>query len=308
MAALLCFGNLQFDILCREVVSLPAPGEIRPIASIDFALSGNAGSMSAVLARLGIAVDIAGYCGADMIGEHMRRMLEEVGVGTEKLLRHPTAGTGTSVITLAPGGERSILIVNGANDLIDLEAVPDAWLQDVELLVVQSVFLLPQFTGERIRQLFARARARNARTLLNICWDGAGRGLAFLKPALEETDYFVLNNDEGRQLTGQSEPTAILAALRSHTKAALILTLGPQGCCVQQDGQVTSIPALPVEAVDSTGAGDSFIAGLCAGLLTGRSLSASARLGCVTASFAVTGPGAYPRTPSLAEISQRFGV
>ncbi len=125
-ATVLCFGNLQLDVLCRTVLTLPPPGELHMIDAIDFALSGNGGNVAAALSRLGVEVELAGYTGADMIGEHSRATLANLGVVTDKLLRHPTASTGTSVITLSPGGERSIIFVNGANALFDLDTVPKA--------------------------------------------------------------------------------------------------------------------------------------------------------------------------------------
>jgi ribokinase len=125
IATVLCFGNLQLDVLCRTVMVLPPPGELHMIDAIDFALSGNGGNVAAAPGRLGLEVELAGYSGAEIIGEQLRVTLAAMGVGTYKLLRHPTASTGISVITLSPSGERSVIFVNGANALLDLDAVPD---------------------------------------------------------------------------------------------------------------------------------------------------------------------------------------
>jgi sugar/nucleoside kinase (ribokinase family) len=102
IATVLCFGNLQLDVLCRTVTALPPPGELHMIDAIDFALSGNGGNVAAALGRLGLEVELAGYSGAEIIGEQLRVTLAAMGVGTDKLLRHPTASTGISVITLSP--------------------------------------------------------------------------------------------------------------------------------------------------------------------------------------------------------------
>lgn len=302
MADVLCFGNLQFEVLCRTLTELPAPGALHAIDAIDLALSGNGGNVAAALGRLGISVALAGYSGADTIGEGFRQTLAALGVSVETLPRHPTAGTGTSVTALAPNGERSVLFVNGANALFDLDAVPDAWFEGVRVIYVGSIFVLPQFTGEAVGRLLRRARARGAATVLNVCWDAKGQGLPFLRPALAETDYFILSRDEGRQLTGEDDPARMIAALEAATSCRVALTLGADGCLVHGDEGIERIPAVPVAAVDCTGAGDSFVAGFIAGLVGGRSLAGCARLGCRVASFAVTGPGAYPRIPALGEV------
>jgi sugar/nucleoside kinase (ribokinase family) len=300
---ILCFGNLQLDVLCRTVTELPPPGQLRAIEGIDLVLSGNGGNVAMVLGRLGLAVELAGYSGADVVGEQLRAMLAANGVGTAKLLRHPSAGTGTSVITLTPQGERSVIFVNGANACFDLTSVPDAWLDDLQLLYVGSIFVLPQFSGTAVAALFARARARGITTVLNICWDADGRGLPFLAPALRKTDYFILNYDEGRLLTGEEQPERIIERLEAVTAGSVVLTLGERGCCLRQGGRWQYVPARPVQATDCTGAGDSFTAGFIAGLVAGWPAVACAHAGCYVAALAVTGPGTYTRIPPFSEVA-----
>lgn len=302
MAQVLCFGNLQFDILCRPVTSLPTPGTLQKIDAIDFALSGNGGNVAAALGRLGISTALAGYSGADLIGEQLRLTLTDLTVDISYLLRHPTAGTGTSVITLSPDGERSVLFVNGANAFFDLDTVPDSWFTNQKFVAVTAIFVLPQFTGEAVGRLFTRAHAAGCTTILNICYDGEQKGLPFLLPALKATDYFILNFTEGCQLTEEVLPQAIISNLERYTSGRVILTRGADGCCLRGPHGVQGISAVPVTAIDSTGAGDSFVAGFIAGLVQGRSILDCAHLGCKTAAFAVTGPGAYPRIPPLTEI------
>src|SRR5712691_6003554 len=304
IATVLCFGNLQLDVLCRTVTALPPPGELHMIDAIDFALSGNGGNVAAAVGRLGLEVELAGYSGAEIIGEQLRVTLAAMGVGTDKLLRHPTASTGISVITLSPSGERSVIFVNGDNALLDLDAVPDTWLHGRRVVSVGSIFALPQFTGEAVGRLFVRAKAHGATTVLNICWDADGRGLPFLKSALAEADYFMLSYDEGRHLTGHKLPERILNTLEAYTHGTVVLTLGADGCCLRGPDGLQRIPALSVEAIDCTGAGDSFVAGFIAGVVEGRSVYDCAHLGCQVAAFAVTGPGSYPRIPTLAEVDQ----
>jgi len=303
MVDVLCFGNLQCDVLCRTVDAWPVPGELRMVGGIDVALSGNGGNVASALARLGVPVELAGYSGADAVGEGFRATLSALGVGLDKLGRHSTASTGISCIAVAPSGERSIVFVNGANALFDLDAVPDTWFAGVRVVSLSAVFLLPQFTGEAIARLFARAHACGAVTLLKTAWDADGRGLRFLGPALALVDYLIANRDEGRQLTGLMTGEAIVGALGAHTGGVIIVTLGADGCLIRAEtGELQYVPAVDVVAVDSTGAGDAFVAGFIAGLHEGRSTLACARLGCRVAAYAVTGPGAYPRIPLLRDI------
>lgn len=136
MSDVLIFGNLQLDVLCRTITSWPVPGELRKIDSVDFALSGNGGNVAMALARLGTKVSLAGYSGADMIGEQFRATLTAEGVSLDALARHPSLGTGTSFVAVSDTGERSVLYVNGANEAFDLDTVPDEWLGEARFVAV----------------------------------------------------------------------------------------------------------------------------------------------------------------------------
>lgn len=307
MGDVLCFGNLQLDVLCRPISRLPAPGSLARVETIELALSGNGGNVAAALGRLGISVDLAGFRGADPVGDAFAATLHGLGVGTATLPRHPSSGSGTSVIALAPNGERTVLFVNGANALFALDTVPDTWLENRRLVSLSSVFVLPQFTGEAVGALFARARAAGAHTLLNTSWAVDGQRLDSLTPALAHTDTLVLSFDEGRQLTGLATPMAVHDAAAERTAGEVVLTLGAAGCAFRDQGAWRQLPAEPVAATDCTGAGDSFVAGTIAGILRGLPLVARARLGNLVASYAVTGPGSYPRIPTLADLEQVHG-
>ncbi len=87
-------------------------------------------------------------------------------------------------------------------------------------------------------------------------------------------DYLIANRDEGRQLTGLMTAEAIVGALGAHTGGVIIVTLGADGCLIRAEtGELQYVPAVDVVAVDSTGAGDAFVAGFIAGLHEGRSTS-----------------------------------
>jgi sugar/nucleoside kinase (ribokinase family) len=87
------------------------------------------------------------------------------------------------------------------------------------------------------------------------------------------------------------------------TSGTIILTLGAEGCCFRTESGMERIPAVPVHATDTTGAGDSFVAGFIAGLIRRLPLRDCVQLGCQVAAYAVTGTGAYHRIPRYKEES-----
>lgn len=305
MPEVLCIGNIQFDVLARPVVALPQPGTLARVEEIRFSLGGNGMNTAAGLARLGIPTALFGIVSRDFLGDHALAQLAVAGVEPSAVARHPSAGSGVSLIAVAPDGERSITFTNGANDLFRLEDVPDDLLRKVRVLCVGSVFVLPQLTGEALARLFQRARAAGVTTVLDVCWDGEGRGLPFVAPCLPYTDHFAPSLEEGRQLTGRDEPAAIAAALLSAGARGVGLKLDARGCYMADAAGGVHVPTAPLEAADSTGAGDTWLAGLVAGLLQGLPLPECGRLANRVAAFAVTGPGCWERVPPLASLWQK---
>src|SRR5438034_5543991 len=150
MPDVLCIGNIQFDVLARPLVALPRPGTLARVEEIRFSLGGNGMNTAAGLAQLGIPTALFGMVSRDFMGDHALAQLALAGVDNAAVERHPTAGSGVSLIAVAPDGERSITFTNGANECFRLEDVPAALLGDARILFVGSVFVLPQLTGEAL--------------------------------------------------------------------------------------------------------------------------------------------------------------
>ena len=140
------------------------------------------------------------------------------------------------------------------------------------------------------------------------------RGLTiFLNPApmdervagypLEKVDYFIINEIEGRDLSGATDAQTILAAMRRRfPEAATLLTLGEQGLCYADQYTSLVVPAEKVHAVDTTAAGDTFIGFFIAQKLAGQSVEACLRTACHAAAICVTRPGAADSIPHLQEV------
>jgi sugar/nucleoside kinase (ribokinase family) len=307
VADVLCIGNIQFDVLARPVVQLPQPGTLARVEEIRFSLSGNGVNTAAGLARLGVSTTLFGMVSRDFLGDYALAQLAAAGVDTSMVARHPEACSGVSLIAVAPDGERSITFTNGANELFRLDDVPNELLRSVKVLCVGSVFVLPQLTGEALAALFQRARAAGVTTVLDVCWDGEDRGMPFLAPCLPYTDLFAPSLAEAQQLTGRDEPAAMAEALLDAGAAAVGIKLNRDGCCLARPGEEWHVRTTPLAAVDSTGAGDTWMAGLVAGLLAGLPLPECGRLANRAAAYAITGPGCWERLPKLTALTDSDG-
>ena len=144
-------------------------------------------------------------------------------------------------------------------------------------------------------------------TSMNICWDVRGRWLKTLQSALAYTDFIFPNREEGRQLTGETEPAHIAARLREMGVKTVIVKLGAAGCYVESpQGSFTS-PGFAVQSLDTTGAGDCFAAGFLAAICRDPSLPFAARYANATGAFATLGLGAADSAPTVAQLEDFLG-
>jgi len=122
-------------------------------------------------------------------------------------------------------------------------------------------------------------------------WDPTGRW-SRLEPCLPHLDLAVVSLAEGRALSGEVEPPRVADWLRARGVGEVALTMGERGCYVAGETFAGHVPAPAIDAVDGTGAGDAFAAGMLYGKLAGRPLERCARLGCAAGAATVMTVGA----------------
>lgn len=268
-------GSVNMDVF-GYVQRPPEPGET--VIGDRLALSpGGKGANQAVAARrLGAEVRFVGACGGDGFGDVAAAALATEGIDLSGLERVDTP-TGVALILVSRGGENQIVVLPGANALVEgPDPDPDVavWLAQAEV---------PPAAVERT---LAAARSTGSLALVNP--SPAGR----LPPELvRRFDIAIVNQTELEALGAGSPPT-------------VVLTLGAGGARLLPDGP--ALPALPAEVVDTTGAGDALAGALAAGLAAGASLEQALQLGLATASLCVERDGCQPAMPTRAEVQRRL--
>lgn len=251
---------------------------------------GNVATALVAVARLGGRAGFIGWLSDRPEEDASARELEREGVDISGAPRRADAKPIRSVITVAPDGERFI-----AFD----DAVPhgtSASLADA-VLAGAGVLLIDGY-GTDAHDVVARARGLGLAVVADIEWTvGAGTdrliGLA---------DHLVLPLDFARSYVGQGEAVAILAGLWSEDRAAVVLTDGARGAYLRQAGDVVPwhIPAHPVRAVDTTGAGDAFHGAYAFALTQGKRPLDCALYATAAAAISVTGQGGRRALPGHA--------
>jgi len=294
---LLVAGEINPDLIVSGDV-VPVFGQVEKL--VDSAVL-TIGSSSAIFAcgaaRLGLKVAFVGVCGEDMFGKYMLAELQEHGVDVSGVTMLPDQKTGLSII-LARGSDRAILTFPGLIPSLSADAVTDNMLGRARHLHVASYFLQTSLQPG-LPDLFTRAHALGLTTSLDPNWDPTNQWLGF-EGLLKQVDVFLPNEKEALALTGTQNYES--ACRKFSTSGRIVaIKLGAQGAISCHGEIITCLPALPVDVVDTVGAGDSFDAGFLFGFLNGWKIERSLHLAIACGSLSTRAAGGTTSQPTLEE-------
>ncbi|MEX2546233.1 MAG: ribokinase [Chloroflexota bacterium] len=296
----LVVGSVNADLVVR-VRSLPSAGET--VTGGDFAQhhGGKGANQAVAAARLGAHVTFIGAVGDDEFGRAAVDDFQREGVGVSGV-RAGGAPTGVALIVVDDAGENQIAVASGANASVDAAIVEEA-LATGSTTVAGGVYLANfEIADEAV---LAGARIASEAGMKIVINPAPARELPAALLALRPI--LVPNEGEAQALTGEFEPINAARILAARSGAPVVVTLGPQGAVVVEEGNAETVPAPLVEAVDTTGAGDTFAGALAAELAAGSALIDAVRFAVRAASMSVTVPGARGGMPSRAEVEGALG-
>lgn len=283
-------GSINADIFYR-VPHLPMAGETLSAVSMDRGLGGKGANMSVAAARAAGRVVHIGAVGDD--GRWAKDRLTEFGVDTRFI--HVSGVTGHAIINVDESGENSIVLLAGANHEITVEMIGSA-LSEAS---VGDVLLMQNETNAQL------GAARMAKDLgLRVAYAAAPFEVGAVRAVLPYLDYLFVNEVEAEQLADAFGKSVYDLGVEN-----VIVTLGAAGSLWynQSLNQEKRFDAVPVEAVDTTGAGDTFTGYVLAGLDRGMTMEQAVALATKAAALMVTRFGTSDVIPDLKDIQDTFG-
>lgn len=283
---------------CVSVARLPGRGETVLADSVTRSLGGKGANQATALRRLGGEVAIVGCVGWDDFGEAFLDFFRQEGIETGFVHRDRSAPTGMAFPMMLPGGGNAIVAAPSAS-----MRLPEAAVAKAAARIGQAAALLVQLEVPAAAVAAAMAVARQAGVPVFLNPAPAVEGAARLAAG---ADVVIPNEMEAEALTGASIRTpeeALRAAdrLRALGPEVAIVTLGERGAALSAPGIRRVTPAYPVEALDSTGAGDAFCAGLVDARCRGAGWADAVDFACACGALACRGAGAVPWLPTAAE-------
>lgn len=296
MKKILVIGSVNMDLVIRTE-RLPQKGETIRGNGFSTIPGGKGANQAIAAARLGCQVDMIAAVGNDIYGRQLLENLQKNHVGTNGVSMVDT-NSGIAVITVCDG-DNSIILDKGANGTVSFEMIESSrrLLEESDIVVMQ--FEIPLDTVVRTARL---AREMGKFVILN-----PAPAVDFPPELYACADIMIPNETEAEQILGmklEDMEDAKAAVLRLHQLGVKhpVITLGVQGCVYVEDGIARHLPACVVKAVDSTGAGDSFIGGICKGFSDGKTLTESLIYARAVSAITVGRFGATPAFPYHEEV------
>ena len=288
-------------MIVRAADPTPSFGQVeRFVDSIDLVIGSSAAIFACGAARLGLRTAFVGVVGDDPMGRFMLDALRTRGVDVASCRVDHDVPTGASVI-LTSGSDRAILTAPGTMPLLRDEDVPEALVARARHVHVGSVFQLDALRPRLASRLAAAHRA-GLTTSADCNWDPRDTWDGGVLEILGETDVFLPNAGEATRIAGTRDVEAAARTLVAAGPRVVAVKCGREGAiAVERDGTLTRLPSLAVDAVDTTGAGDSFDAGFIAGFLAGLPVRDCLALGVAAGALSTLGIGGTASQPTLPE-------
>lgn len=288
------YGSLNIDYV-YSVDHIAQIGETILSDSLKTFCGGKGLNQSIALAKAGVAVNHAGLIGED--GDILLDICKEYGVDTTYIKKVPAQG-GHTIIQVDKEGRNNIILYGGTNQMQSREYI-DKVLSDF----TAGDYLLLQNEINQLDYIIDKAYEKEMRIVLNPSpFDDKLDKCDFSKIYL-----FLLNEVEGAQFTGESQPDSMIQMFREKLPdSKAVLTLGSEGAVYFDSKVEIRQPIFKTEVIDTTAAGDTFTGFFLAGLLKGFDISETLKIASKAASIAVSRAGAVNSIPMLNEVMESF--
>jgi sugar/nucleoside kinase (ribokinase family) len=298
--AIVVIGDINVDMLGR-VKSWPKPGQDCLAPHLEMHCGGVGANSAMALARWGVDVRLAGCVGRDRFGDYVLEHLARAGVNTRWVHGTSDAMTGFFYINVTPDGERTFFGSRAANGRVEKLTNVRALCKGAAAAHLVGYNFLNPGPARAARKIAREIHARGGWVSLDVGMAPSQQIPEKILQIIPSVDILLLSADEATLLAGAREPRRALAALNKAGAREVVLKLGKSGCLISRNGELQHVPSFDVKMVDSTGAGDAFVAGFLQARLRGWPLEEAALAATAAGAAAVSFLGAGEKLPGSRE-------
>ena len=305
MNEVICIGMAVTNILAKGVKQIRFGGHTEFVESVSMAVGGDALTQAIVISKLGHQVGLYSMVGMDLQGSYLLNTCKEQGIDVNNVIVSELYPTSTSMVLVTEDGERSFISHKGGT--VDEFCLPESLLsrieRDVKIVSIGSLFCSPKF-DHQIGKLLRTAKDAGALTIADMVPNRGVIGLKEVKSALPFLDYIVPSKEEALLYTEKGNVKDAAEMLMDYGVSNVIVKQGADGAFVLTSESSYTVPVFPSNVVDTTGAGDNFMAGFISGLLRNYKLNDCLELASATASVSIGSIGATTGVNTFEQIQE----
>jgi ribokinase len=294
-------GDINLDIL-GAVDRWPQPGDDCLASHLEMHLGGVAANCALALYRWGVQPRLVGCVGKDEFGKFLTRRLHEHGLDVRWVQSTAAAMTGLVYINVTPDGQRTFFGSRAANTLVRRPPRPHVLFRHAAALHLVGYNFLTPVIESTARYLLKSLHGRGALLSLDVGPEPSRLVPQKILRLASQVDILFANRAESFSLTQERDPRNALRCLLNAGAKNVVLKLGKDGCLIHHEGMVKRVPPFFVKAVDSTGAGDAFVAAFLQARLRGWSQSEAALVANAAGAAAAKIMGAGENLPHRKDI------
>jgi ribokinase len=287
MRQVVTMGDINIDVI-SHIHHYPQKGGEGLAEQGQIYCGGSAANTAIVLGRFGVDVGIIGRVGEDVLAPLALAALDEAGVDGQCIQRDPETITGIILVAVTPDGERTMFGCRGANVRTDPSLLNDDYIAQARIFHLSGYSLLATPQRDAALRALKVAQEAGLTVTADLGLEAVMRVTDRAKAILPQVDILFPSQPEAEYLTDRPDIEEAIEVLLDYGVGVVALKLGKRGCAIGSAGGIFTVPGLAVSPVDTTGAGDSFDAGIILGRLEGWSWRESAlladALGALTAS------------------------
>ena len=288
----LCIGMALVDSIIKGFNPEPVSASGFTAASGTLNVGGEAVNEAVAAAKLGARTGILCSLGQDPAGDMIVRDLEKNGVDTSLVIRDPEHPTPVTTMFVNNDGTRKS-ITNGTHRY---NFHPEKYVEEItkaRAIILGSLFRAPFDDADIIYNVLVNAKNKDILTVADTKLPNFVKlTLDDVKQALPYVDYITPNEDEAKYFTGEEEPGKMADVFLKYGVKNVIIKLGSKGCYYKNADTAIKLDAMKIDAVDATGAGDNFVAGLTTEILNGKSIEEALKFANACGAICTTAVGA----------------
>jgi len=297
-----CLGIIVADVMGKTIEKMPEPGKLEIFEQMELHPGGCATNTAIGLAKLGVKTRIMGKVGRDSFADFILRILNNHKVDTSGIKQTEKRATAFTFAAINKKGERGFFHYTGANEELKLEDIDFNLIKDSQILHIAGSYLMPQFDGEPTAKVLQKAKEYGITTSLDTAWNSTVKNWQeMIESCLPHLDIILPAIEEARMFTGKSKEVDIADHLLGYGIKIVGLKMGGKGCYIKSRKEEIYLPAYPVKVIDTSGAGDAFVAGFLTGMIKGWPLRQTGQFANATGALCVQHIGCTAGVKSLQE-------